>query len=98
MAVSRFSQVFVARFFAACISRQIVRFQPKLRRQKTRDFQRNDLSRGQQATGVAQRTKLESKAETIVWAATGADDFQIVIRKGVVAQHRRFIGWKVKKR
>ena len=39
------SQVFVARFFPACISRQIVRFQPKLRRQKTRDFQWNDLTR-----------------------------------------------------
>jgi hypothetical protein len=32
-----------------------------------------------------------------VGAAAGADDFQIVVRKGVVAQHRRFIGRKIKK-
>ena len=87
----------MARFFAACISRQIVRLQPKLRCQKTRDFQWNDLTRGQQATRVAQRAKLESKAETIVWAATRTDDFQIVVRQGVMMQHHGSIGWKIKK-
>jgi hypothetical protein len=66
-----------------------------LRGQKACNCQRNDLARRQQPPRVPQRAKLQGKAETIAATAAGMDDFQIVVRQSVVAQHRRFIGRQV---
>ena len=45
----------------------------------------------------SQSATLQRETKTIVGAATGADDFQVVVRQGVVAQHRRVVGGQVQK-
>ena len=53
---------------------------------------------GASSPRIPQRAKLQGKAETIVGTAAGADDFQIIVCQGVMAQHRCFVGRQVKQR
>jgi hypothetical protein len=91
-------QVLMPGFFAGCISGQIIRPQSELRGQKAGDCQGDDLVRRQQPSRISQSAKLQSEAKTIVGTAAGADDFQIIVRKGVMAQHRCFVRRQIEQR
>lgn len=73
-------QVLMPGLLARGISGQVIRPYPKLRCQKARDCQWNDLARHQQPPGIPQRAELQGKAEAIVRTAAGMDDLQIVPR------------------
>ena len=45
---------------------------------------RNDLTRSQQTTRIAQRTQLQREAELVMITAAPADDGQIVVAEGPV--------------
>lgn len=93
--VAQDGQVLMPGFLAGGVAGQIVRPCPKLRGQKACDWQRYDLARRQQPSGISQRAELQGKAEAIVGTATGMDDLQIVVCQPVVAQHRGIIGRQV---
>jgi hypothetical protein len=41
------------------------------------------------------QVKLQGEAEPIVRSAARTDDFQIIVRQGVMAQQSRFIRWQI---
>jgi hypothetical protein len=80
--------MFMAGLFTGRVTGQIIRLQANLRGQKARNCQGNDFTGCQQTTGISQGAQVdESKAETVVWTASGADDFQVIVRQRVMMQH-----------
>lgn len=76
-------QMFTAGFLTHCIICQIIGLQAELRGDEAAYRQRDHLARSQQTTGISQRAKLQGKAEAVVWTASGADDFQVIVRQRV---------------
>mgnify|MGYP003111767786 CR=1 FL=1 len=84
----------VPRFFAGGIGVEVGVLETELRSKKIGDLDWDDLTRQKSASGIAQRAKLQGKAETVSRTPALADMIEVFIRKRIVLEQLRLVRGK----